>query len=122
MERKKIVPKNKFNASQQEELLEKLQRNQENTVNVQTVTAVAVKEPEPIVVVQEETVILQQKPAIAVKSSKDTVVVEKTGKIQRITVDMPLELYERMKDEVDDNGQTIKGFVVNLVKSHFSKK
>jgi ethanolamine utilization cobalamin adenosyltransferase len=122
MERKKIVPKNKFNASQQEELLEKLQRNQENTVNVQTVTAVAIKEPEPIVVVQEETVILQQKPAIAVKSSKDTVVIEKTGKIQRITVDMPLELYERMKDEVDDNGQTIKGFVVNLVKSHFSKK
>jgi hypothetical protein len=122
MERKKIVPKNKFNASQQEELLEKLQRNQENTVNIQTVTAVAVKEPEPIVIVQEETVILQQKPAIAVKSSKDTVVVEKTGKIQRITVDMPLELYERMKDEVDDNGQTIKGFVVNLVKSHFSKK
>ena len=121
MERKKIVPKNKFNASQQEELLEKLQQNHANTVIAQSVTATTVKE-EVVTYPQAEAVILQQKTDIAVKNSNDTAVSEKTGKTQRITVDMPLELYERMKDEVDDNGQTIKGFVVNLVKSHFSKK
>lgn len=121
MERKKIVPKNKFNASQQEELLEKLQQNQANTVITQNFTATTVKE-DVVTYPQAEAVILQQKTDIAVKNSNDTVVSEKTGKTQRITVDMPLELYERMKDEVDDNGQTIKGFVVNLVKSHFSKK
>ena len=55
------------------------------------------------------------------KNRNDTANTEKNNKTQRITVDMPTALYEQMKDAVDINGQTIKGFVVNLVKSHFQK-
>jgi hypothetical protein len=115
MERKKIVPKAKLDASKQEELLKKLQQNTEAAVIVQQPvkeTATAQKE------VVKETVKLQQNTATTVNSSNDT---EKSTKIQRITVDMPIDLYERMKNEVDDNGQTIKGFVVNLVRAHFKR-
>ena len=138
MERKKIVPKAKFDANKQEELLRKLQQTDENTVNIQQVTAITVNEniEKPIAVIPQqiiETAVIEVEPEItpvkiqqitvtAVKDSKITEVsAEKSGKIQRITVDMPIELYDRMKDEVDDNGQTIKGFIVNLVKGHFKK-
>jgi hypothetical protein len=57
----------------------------------------------------------------AVIFSIDTGLTTKPAKVQRITVDMPLELYERIKNEVEDNGQTIKGFIVNLVKFYFQK-
>ena len=138
MERKKIVPKAKFDANKQEELLRKLQQTDENTVNVQQVTAITVNEniekhiaviPQQIIETAATEVKLETMPAnvqqvtaTTVKNSNNTeIAVEKSGKIQRITVDMPIELYERMKDEVDDNGQTIKGFIVNLVKGHFKK-
>lgn len=138
MERKKIVPKAKFDANKQEELLRKLQQTDENTVNVQQITANTVNEniEKPTAVIPQQIIetavtevepeiipiILQQVTVNSVKNSNDTeIAVEKSGKIQRITVDMPIELYERMKDEVDDNGQTIKGFIVNLVKGHFKK-
>ena len=138
MERKKIVPKAKFDANKQEELLRKLQQTDESAVNIQQVTANTVSEniEKPVAVIPQqiiETAVTEEKPIIvpvniqeitedAVKSSNNTEIsAEKSGKIQRITVDMPIELYERMKDEVDDNGQTIKGFIVNLVKGHFKK-
>jgi hypothetical protein len=121
MERKKILPKSKFDASKQEEILRKLQQNTEDTVIVQQITEKEQKSIEAnnnTSTIVEKTVNLQQNTENTVINNSNT---EKSAKIQRITVDMPMELYERMKDEVDDNGQTIKGFVVNLVKSHFKK-
>lgn len=134
MEKKKIQAKPKLNASEQEALLNKLQQNNENAVNIQQVIIpeiVIEKEQPPAVVLQQNTasnpnvenaVILQQNNENTVKYSIDTAISGKSAKIQRITVDMPIELYEKMKDEVEDNGQTIKGFIVNLVKFHFTKK
>jgi hypothetical protein len=121
MERKKIVPKAKFDAAKQEELLRKLQQNTEEAVSFNTFTATTVSEPTPTPLVKEETVNLQQVTATTVNVSKNAEIAERTGKIQRITVDMPIDLYERMKGEVEDNGQTIKGFIVNLVRAHFKK-
>jgi tRNA uridine 5-carbamoylmethylation protein Kti12 len=121
MERKKIVPKAKFDAAKQEELLRKLQQNTEEAVNFNTFTATTVNEPAPTPVVREETINLQQVTVTAVNISKKTETAERSGKIQRITVDMPIDLYERMKGEVENNGQTIKGFIVNLVRAHFKK-
>jgi hypothetical protein len=121
MERKKIVPKAKFDAAKQEELLRKLQQNTEEAVSFNTFTATTVNEPTPKPIAKEETVHLQQVTASTVKVSKSTDITERSGKIQRITVDMPIDLYERMKGEVEDNGQTIKGFIVNLVRAHFKK-
>lgn len=138
MERKKIVPKAKFDASKQEELLRKLQQDTASAVKMeedevkaplvqQKAEKTVKKDNKPATTVKvltnkEDTVIAQQNTEAAVKISNFTAASDKTGKIQRITVDMPLELYERMKDQVDDNGQTIKGFIVSLVKQHFAKK
>jgi hypothetical protein len=125
MEKKKIQAKPKLNASAQEALLNKLQQNSENSVFLQQNTAkenVEAEEAASTVEKEEITVNLQQNIENAVNSSNDTVLAVKATKIQRITVDMPIELYEKMKDEVEDNGQTIKGFIVNLVKFHFTKK
>jgi uncharacterized protein with NAD-binding domain and iron-sulfur cluster len=132
MEKKKIVPKTKLNALKQEELLKQLQQNTDIAVNLQQSTVSTVNEPKPIVEkidgqkVQAEKKVTsitttQTKDIVSSKSVNLQQDTEKSSKIQRITVDMPLDLYEQMKDEVDDNGQTIKGFVVNLVKAHFRK-
>ena len=47
---------------------------------------------------------------------------DKKKNIQRITVDFPQFLYDRMKNEIDDTGQTMKGFIVGLVRDHFTRK
>ncbi len=47
---------------------------------------------------------------------------DKKKNIQRITVDFPQFLYDRMKVEIDDTGQTMKGFIVGLVRDHFTRK
>lgn len=152
MERKKIVPKAKLDASKQEELLRKLQQDTENAVTLQQNTASVSHaqkgiEEIPVKLQQdtENTVTLQQNTAPVTHAQKDTernsvklqqntaktvnlstptiesTLGDKNNKIQRITVDMPIDLYDKMKNEVDDNGQTIKGFVVNLVRAHFKK-
>jgi hypothetical protein len=148
MEKKKIQAKPKLSAEAQEEMLQRLQQGTEKSINLQQVneipvnlqqkvenapivqqkveiapivqqsTAVAVN---PTIATKQATVNIQENTAFAVKERNNTASAEKSGKIQRITVDMPIELYEKMKDEVEDNGQTIKGFIVNLVKYHFQK-
>jgi hypothetical protein len=37
----------------------------------------------------------------------------------RVSVDFPIELYERMKEDTDANGQTHRGFIVSLVRKHY---
>lgn len=43
-------------------------------------------------------------------------------KVQRVTVDFPKRIYEQMKLETEENGQTLKGFIVGLVRDHFVRK
>ncbi len=47
---------------------------------------------------------------------------DKKKKVQRVTVDFPLYIYDQVKLETEDTGQTIKGFIVGLVREHFAKK
>ena len=39
----------------------------------------------------------------------------------RVSVDFPIELYERMKEDTEANGQTHRGFIVSLVRKHYDK-
>ena len=76
----------------------------------------------------------ERKPIIAKKVTVDASATEqekvlvqlqqqdKKKNIQRITVDFPQFLYDRMKVEIDDTGQTMKGFIVGLVRDHFTRK
>ena len=47
---------------------------------------------------------------------------DKKKKVQRVTIDFPSFIYDQIKDETENTGQTIKGFIVGLVREHFAKK
>lgn len=76
----------------------------------------------------------ERKPILAKKEVKDISAADqekvletlhrqdKKKSIQRITVDFPQFIYDRMKVEIDDTGQTMKGFIVGLVRDHFTRK
>jgi hypothetical protein len=42
-------------------------------------------------------------------------------KVQRITVDMPVYLYDLMKGETEKKGYSITGFMLALVRKHFEE-
>lgn len=45
----------------------------------------------------------------------------KSKKKVRVSVDFPVDLYERMKKDTEANGQTHRGFIVSLVRDYYSK-
>lgn len=42
--------------------------------------------------------------------------------VKRINMDFPLDLYERIETEIDDTGQTVKGFFLMLAKQYFKNR
>jgi hypothetical protein len=42
--------------------------------------------------------------------------------VKRINMDFPLDLYERIESEIDDSGQTVKGFFLMLTKQYFKNR
>ena len=47
---------------------------------------------------------------------------DKKAKVQRVTVDFPLYIYEKMKDYTDDTGQSLKSFIVGEIRTFFEEK
>lgn len=47
---------------------------------------------------------------------------DKKKKVQRITIDFPQFMYDQIKQETVETGQTLKGFMVGLVRDHFTRK
>ena len=43
-------------------------------------------------------------------------------KVQRVTIDFPQFMYDQIKEETEETGQTLKGFMVGLVRDHFTRK
>jgi len=92
-ERKKIAARKKVSVEDQERMLAALQQKDE-----------AKKEVKPTSKIEK------------IKPKKSS------GKTQRVTVDFPQEMYERMKEETQMNGQTLRGFVVSLVRKHLANQ
>jgi hypothetical protein len=42
--------------------------------------------------------------------------------VKRINMDFPVEIYERIESEIDETGQTIKGFFLMLSKQYFKNR
>lgn len=40
----------------------------------------------------------------------------------RVSVDFPIELYEQVKEDTKRKGQTLKGFIISLVRDHYEEK
>ena len=47
---------------------------------------------------------------------------DKKKKVHRVTIDFPQFIYDQMKEETELTGQTMKGFLVGLVRDHFTRK
>jgi len=64
--------------------------------------------------VQEQEVALQQLDKPQPKRKKRA--------LQRVTVDVPKPLYDDIKIEIEETGQTLKGFFIALAKNYFKQK
>jgi hypothetical protein len=42
--------------------------------------------------------------------------------VKRINMDFPLDMYERIEAEIDETGQTVKGFFLMLAKQYFKSR
>lgn len=42
--------------------------------------------------------------------------------VKRINMDFPSEIYERIESEIDETGQTVKGFFLMLAKQYFKNR
>lgn len=73
-------------------------------------------ERKPIVPKKDITAAVQEK-ALEQLQKQD-----KKKAVQRITLDFPQFLYDKMKVEIEETGQTMKGFIVGLVRDHFTRK
>ena len=47
---------------------------------------------------------------------------DKKKKVQRVTIDFPQFIYDQIKEETEQTGQTLKGFMVGLVREYFTRK
>ncbi len=56
------------------------------------------------------------------KALQEVKKLDKTKKVQRITVDMPVYLYEQLKTETEKKGYSITGFMLSLVRKHFDQE
>ncbi len=59
----------------------------------------------------------EEKALKAVRKQDD----DKERKVQRITVDMPVYLYDQVKGETEKKGYSITGFMLALVRKHFEE-
>lgn len=57
----------------------------------------------------------EEKALLAIKQ------IEGQKKVQRITIDMPIFLYDRIKEETEKKGYSITGFMLSLVRKHFDE-
>jgi hypothetical protein len=70
-------------------------------------------QPKKVLTVQEQEQALQ-----SLYSEDD----KKNGSKVRVTIDFTQALHKQIKEEVDYNGQTIKGFVLALIRQYFENK
>lgn len=95
--RKRIQARKKISVDKQEELLNKLQEVDNQKSN--------------------ETISSPKTVALPNKEKKKT-----PAKTQRVTVDFPQEMYNQIKEETQMNGQTLRGFIVSLVRKHLANQ
>jgi uncharacterized coiled-coil protein SlyX len=69
---------------------------------------------------QEQALQELNKKIVQTKLEPDT---EKLARqVKRLNMDIPSDLYEQIEEEIDENGQTVKGFFVMLARQYFRNK
>ena len=109
MEKKKITARKISSAEEQEQALKLLMPSPPSV-------SVLVTETEPAL--PKEKKVRSKKSRNLSASRASLLKTETPTEVQRITVDLPLDLYEALKREVDSNGTTIKWQIVKLLREN----
>ncbi len=105
MEKKKITARKTSSAEEQEQALKLLMPSPPS------VSAPEIEQPKEKKGIPKKSRNLSSRRPSLMKTETAT-------EIQRITVDLPLDLYEALKREVDSNGTTIKWQIVKLLREN----
>ena len=89
----------------------KAKRSLASRVNKSTVSSPSIEAQEKALLKLQKTAPLQQEKKVAVKKPKPKKI--------RVSVDFPGDVYEIMKADTQRKGQTLKGFIVAMVREHY---
>ena len=127
MEKKKITPRKIASADDQEKALKLLlQNNEQIKESTPSVLDTSGKEKS---VKKEKSVPKKQAIVKPVKAKRPATIVRRKAQdiikpvveVQRITIDLPVDLYDQLRDETERKGATLKWQIVNLLREHFKK-
>lgn len=115
MEKKKIIARKVATAEEQEKALQALLNVEKQTSNDSDEKEVRPK------------VVKQAKPKSELKSARQPQTVRRKVRevlkppveVQRITIDLPADLYDLLKKETEEKGTTLRWQIVHLLKNHF---
>jgi hypothetical protein len=118
MEKKKIIARKVATAEEQEKALQALLNVEKQTPRdseEQEVRTKVVKQakpkPEPKPTRQPQTV-----------RRKVREILKPPVEVQRITIDLPADLYDLLKKETEEKGTTLRWQIVHLLKNHFKNR
>lgn len=107
MEKKKITARKISSAEEQEQALKLLMQSPPS-----------VSEPE--IVPPKEKIVRKKKSRSLSNSRASLMKAETPSEVQRITVDLPIDVYDALKKEVDSHGTTIKWQIVKLLRDNLN--
>ena len=106
MEKKKITARKISSAEEQEQALKLLMQSPSSVSDIISVP------------VSEQKAKTEKKNAKTQKKKAATLMVESAQEVQRITIDLPLDLYELLKREVENSGTTMKWQIMKLLRDN----
>lgn len=123
MEKKKIMARKAATAEEQEKALNILLGKTSNTTSSEE-DVPAVKEvnakPKTAKAAPKKEVEKAKRPATTVRRKAQDIV-KPLVEVQRITIDLPADLYDLLKQETEIKGTTLKWQIVSLLREHFKK-
>lgn len=126
MEKKKIMARKIASAEEQEKALNLL-LGKTVTPSVLPADEQEVEEKKPVSAApkQSKTAVKKEAPKPkrlpTIVRRKANEIAKPLMEVQRITIDLPADLYDLLKQETEMKGTTLKWQIVNLLKEHFKK-
>jgi hypothetical protein len=118
MEKKKIAARKLPTAEEQEKALSLLLQS-EKTPSVSKPIENEISKPEKKETKKKEIPKPKRQATIVRRKAQD--VLKPLVEVQRVTIDLPVDLYDKLKEETDIKGTTIKWQIVSLLRSHFNR-
>lgn len=123
MEKKKIMARKAATAEEQEKALNILLGKTSNITAAEE-DVPAIKEvntkPKTAKAPPKKEVEKAKRPATTVRRKAQDIV-KPLVEVQRITIDLPADLYDLLKQETEIKGTTLKWQIVSLLREHFKK-